>query len=132
MSIGELAAAAGVNVETIRYYQRRGLLSTPSKPMGGQRRYSQVALERLIFIRNAQKLAFTLGEVERLLAVPDDESCNALREIAQEKLAYLAERIDEIKRVQRRLRALVKRCAGDQGGPAFAIIRSLSDPASHE
>ena len=127
MTIGQLAEAAGVNVETVRYYQRRGLLSTPSKPPGGQRRYSELALERLLFIRNAQTLAFTLGEVERLLATSDGESCEAALEIARQKLAFLEERVGEIARVRQGLRALIKRCDDSQGAAAFAIILSLSD-----
>lgn len=125
MTIGQLAEAAGVNVETVRYYQRRGLLSTPAKPLGGQRRYSALALERLIFIRNAQKLAFTLAEVERLLATPEGPGCKALREIAQRKLADLGERMREINRVRRRLRLLIKRCDGNASAEAWAIIGSL-------
>lgn len=127
MTIGQLAAAAGVNVETVRYYQRRGLLETPDKPPGGQRRYSELALQRLTFIRNAQTLAFTLGEVERLLAISDAESCKAVREIARQKLAFLEERVGEIARVRRRLRALIKRCEGNRDAAAFAIILSLKD-----
>ena len=126
MTIGQLAEAAGVNVETVRYYQRRGLLNTPSKPPGGQRRYTGLALQRLLFIRNAQTLAFTLAEVERLLATSDAESCKAVREIARQKLAFLEERVGEIARVRRRLRALIKRCDA-RGAAAFAIILSLSD-----
>lgn len=125
MTIGQLAAAAGVNVETIRYYQRRGLLSTPARPAGGQRRYSSQALERLVFIRDAQKLAFTLGDVARLLAMSDAESCKAVRDIAAEKLLYLAERIGEIDRVRKRLRTLIKRCEGNANAAAWPIIRAL-------
>ena len=63
MTIGHLAKEAGVNVETIRYYQRRGLLEEPEKPIGGHRRYPRVALDRIAFIRRAQKLGFSLAEV---------------------------------------------------------------------
>ena len=125
MTIGQLAAAAGVNVETVRYYQRRGLLDTPAKPLGGQRRYSDVALQRLIFIRNAQKLAFTLAEVERLLAMEDARSCKAVREIANEKLTYLGERIEEIDVVRKRLRILIKRCDNNRRGGACPVILAL-------
>lgn len=132
MTIGELAAAAGVNVETVRYYQRRGLLGTPARLLGAQRRYSDVALERLIFIRNAQKLAFSLGEVERLLAMPDARGCKAVREIAQQKLADLGERIGEINRARRRLRMLVTRCERSLRARDRATILSLLAAVSRD
>ena len=133
MTIGQLAEAAGVNVETVRYYQRRGLLSTPAKPVGGQRRYSELALQRLVFIRNAQKLAFTLAEVERLLALADPEGCKVVREIAGAKLLFLGERVSEINRVRKRLRLLMKRCDGQRRSgadiPAIFSLLAQSAPA---
>jgi MerR family mercuric resistance operon transcriptional regulator len=125
MTIGQLAAAAGVHIETVRYYQRRGLLNTPDKPLHGHRRYSELTLQRLTFIRNAQKLAFTLGEVAELLAMTEAENCKRARAIASEKLVHLAERVGEINRIRRRLRMLIKRCDGKRPGGAGAIIRSL-------
>jgi len=121
-----------VNVETVRYYQRRGLLDTPAKPPGSQRRYNDAALQRLIFIRNAQKLAFTLSEVERLLAVPDAKGCKAVREVAREKLVFLGERIAEIDRVRKRLQALIERCDDSPDEAGSAIIVSLLAAASDE
>lgn len=73
LTIGKLADAAGVNVETIRYYQRRGLLDEPAKPLGGHRRYPVDMVKRLRFIKRAQALGFTLSEVGGLLTL--DESC---------------------------------------------------------
>ena len=67
MTIGRLAKEAGVNVETVRYYQRRGLLEEPQKPAGGHRRYQQSTLDRIAFIRRAQALGFSLAEIESLL-----------------------------------------------------------------
>ena len=125
MSIGQLAEAAGVSVETVRYYQRRGLLDIPAKPLRGQRRYSDLALERLAFIRNAQKLAFSLEEVTRLLAMADDRRCTKVRAIAREKLLRLGERVSEINRIRRQLRLLIKRCDGSVRGAAGPTILSL-------
>src|SRR3954468_16785809 len=71
MTIGRLAKAAGMNVETIRYYQRRGLLEEPKKPLGGHRRYPPQAVRQLAFIRRAQQLGFSLEEVKALLAFSD-------------------------------------------------------------
>ena len=69
MTIGQLAAAAGVGVETIRYYQRLGILATPAKPFGGQRRYFDATLKQIAFIRRAQHLGFTLEEINGLMAI---------------------------------------------------------------
>lgn len=125
MTIGQLAAAAGVHIETVRYYQRRGLLNTPDRPLSGHRRYSEGALQRLCFIRNAQKLAFSLGEVAELLALTEGENCKRARAIANDKLVHLAERVGEINRIRRRLRLLIKRCDGKRPGGVGPIILSL-------
>lgn len=125
MTIGQLAAAAAVHIETIRYYQRRGLLDTPQKPLGGQRRYSELALERLAFIRSAQQLGFTLAEAGELLAMTRVGSCRKLRAIAHEKLVQLAARVGEINRIRRRLRALIKRCDGKRNKAAASTILTL-------
>ena len=71
VTIGQLASAASVSVETVRYYQRRGLLSEPSKPLGGHRHYPTSATRRLLFIRRAQALGFTLDEVAGLLQLEE-------------------------------------------------------------
>ena len=82
--IGALAEAAGVNVETIRYYQRRGLVEEPNKPMGGHRRYSASAVKRVVFIKRAQQLGFTLEEVKALLRLEDGQSCGENAPAAQD------------------------------------------------
>src|SRR5262247_1928849 len=89
LTIGRLARAAEVSVETIRYYQRRGLLEEPAKPVGGQRRYASDAVRRLRFIRRAQRLGFTLQEVKELLLLEDGQSCRKTRLLAEEKLAII-------------------------------------------
>jgi MerR family mercuric resistance operon transcriptional regulator len=132
MTIGQLAAAAGVHVETVRYYQRLGLLNTPDKPPGAFRRYSGAALERLTFIRSAQQLGFSLGEVAELLAVSDGGTCERVRAIAEEKLVQLGARVEEIDRIRARLRVLIEKCGADPRSPAGPIILSLlaSEPRS--
>ncbi len=82
MTIGQLAEAAEVNVETVRYYHRRGLLPAPPRPIGGIRRYPAAILTRLRFIRRSQSLGFSLDEVEALLSLQDGQACNAARAIA--------------------------------------------------
>lgn len=80
LTIGKLADAAGVNVETIRYYQRRGLLDEPAKPLGGHRRYPVDMVKRLRFIKRAQALGFTLSEVGGLLTLDESCACAETRE----------------------------------------------------
>ena len=89
LTIGRLAKAAGVNVETIRYYQRRGLLDEPEKPLGGHRRYADSATGRVSFIKRAQQLGFTLEEVKSLLKLEDGQSCRETRLLAEHKLALI-------------------------------------------
>ena len=126
MTIGQLAKAAAVNVETIRYYQRRGLISTPAKPLGGQRRYPEQALKQISFIRRAQKLSFTLDEVMGLLALASGRNCKKVRALAKEKLESVEQRLLEIKRTRRQLIALIKRCDKNPRGSLCPIILALS------
>lgn len=81
MTIGRLADAAGVNVETIRYYQRRGLLLEPDRPINGQRRYARAVVKRVRFIKRAQVLGFTLDEVGSLLELDEAHACADTREL---------------------------------------------------
>src|SRR5881409_316911 len=93
LSIGQLAQAARVNVETVRYYQRRRLLTEPTKPLGGHRRYALDAVKRLRFIKRAQSLGFTLDEVGDLLTLEDGRSCRDARLLAERKLALIEDRL---------------------------------------
>jgi MerR family mercuric resistance operon transcriptional regulator len=83
LTIGRLARAAGMNVETIRYYQRRGLLPEPARPLGGQRHYGPAAAMRLRFVKRAQQLGFTLDEVKELLLLEDGQACTPTRMLAE-------------------------------------------------
>ncbi len=107
MTIGRLAKAAGVNVETIRYYQRRGLLAEPTKPSGGHRRYAARILTQLAFIRRAQQLGFSLEEVKRLLQLADGKGGAETRSMAQRKCEVLDIRVDEINAMRKKLKALI-------------------------
>src|SRR5258707_15890276 len=86
LTIGRVAAAAGVNVETIRYYQRRGLLEEPAKPLGGYRNYPTEMVKRIRFIKRAQALGFTLEDVAGLLQLNDTDACAKTRHLAARKL----------------------------------------------
>lgn len=96
LTIGKLADAAGVNVETIRYYQRRGLLDEPAKPLGGHRRYPVDMVKRLRFIKRAQALGFTLSEVGGLLTLDESCACAETRARAARKLALIEQKMADL------------------------------------
>ncbi len=123
LTIGAVADAAGVNVETIRYYQRRGLLPQPGRPLQGFRRYGGEALVRLCFIKRAQQLGFTLREIVELLKLGDG-SCKETRVIAEHRLADIEARLRDLESMRVTLDELIRTCrAGDQ--TRCPIIASL-------
>ena len=127
MTIGRLAQAAGVHVETVRYYQRRGLVETPRRPPGGVRRYGDAAVARLRFIRRAQEIGFTLEEIRQLLRLERTPGCRDARTLAAAKLAAVQARIADLSRVRATLRRLVSQC--DAGSArSCPIIDSLAAP----
>jgi len=125
MTIGALAKAARVNVETVRYYQRRKLLGVPARPTGGVRRYGEDALARIRFIKRAQDLGFTLDEIAALLELERFSACRPARALAAKKLALVDARLHDLERLRSVLEELIERCdAGSARG--CAIIESLS------
>lgn len=126
MTIGKLAQSAGVNVETIRYYQRLKLLDEPARPLGGVRRYADVAVARVQFIKRAQELGFSLAEIQRLLRLGDPQSCGEARALASEKLALVESRVADLERLRSVLKNLIGRCDQRRGKVACPIIESLA------
>jgi len=126
MTIGRLAQAAAVNVETVRYYQRRGLVSEPVKPLGGQRRYPPEAVNRVRFIKRAQNLGFTLDEVRGLLTLEDGRSCRDTRLLAEKKLAVIEERLADLVRMRKLLKGLIAECESGKRPRSCPIIATLS------
>lgn len=126
MTIGALAKASGVNVETVRYYQRRGLLAEPKRPAGGVRRYDASALARLRFIRRAQDLGFTLEEIQSLLTIGETPNCRSARDIAARKLALVDSRLADLARMRAALDALIAQC-DTRGTRSCPIIESLAE-----
>ena len=110
LTIGTLAKAANVNVETVRYYQRRGLLREPHRPLNCIRRYSIADVSRLRFIKHAQQSGFTLNEVEALLRLSGRPACGASRTLAAKKLAAIEEKMRILTRLRHELRAWVASC----------------------
>lgn len=124
LTIGKLAERSGVNVETIRYYQRRGLLEQPKKPRSGYRQYSAGTAKRIRFIRRAQALGFTLEEVAGLLRLDVARACSETRELAAHKLQMIEERLTELTAMRNGLAALVSEC-GKGGKRPCPIIQML-------
>ena len=127
LTIGRVADAAGINVETIRFYQRLGLLDEPAKPPGGVRRYGVEFVARLRFIKRAKQLGFSLAEVRRLLVLEDPQSCGKARSLAAEKLALVENRIADLERMRGVLTDLVARCDVRRGKVACPIIATLTE-----
>ena len=127
LTIGRVAKAVGVNVETIRYYQRLKLLEEPAKPLGGVRRYGDATVARVRFIKRAQELGFSLAEIQRLLRLEDPQSCGAARALAVEKLALVESRLADLARMRGVLKGLVARCDVRRGKVACPIIETLAE-----
>lgn len=127
LTIGMLAKRGCVNVETIRYYQRRGLLQEPPKPSGGFRRYSEESLKRVRFIKRAQNLGFTLEEILSLLALDDRKACLKTRGIAAHKLELIEAKIADLSKMRKALSGLVRACDASSEGTPCPIIHVLAD-----
>lgn len=130
MTIGRFAREAGVGVETVRYYQRRGLLPVPAHGATAYREYDDALLRRVRFIRQVQAAGFTLEEIRDLLRLDRTRERPRVRRIAARKLGELDGRIRELRRLQRALREVVHDCEhGDPGSPC-PIIESFERGAS--
>jgi Hg(II)-responsive transcriptional regulator len=117
MTIGELARRARVNVQTVRYYERRGLLPEPDRTPSGYREYTDATLDRLRFIRRAQELGFTLSEIGELLVLRLDPhtTAAAVKARAESKIADVDRRIHDLQRIKHALTHLAGRCHGGRG-----------------
>ncbi len=128
MTIGKLAAAAQVGVETIRFYQRRGLIATPTRD-GGIRRYGSEDVRRLRFIRQAQAAGFTLVEIAELIALDATEDRPRARELAKTRIKTLDAKISELRAARASLARLADQCGSGALGPC-PIIDSFGQPRS--
>ena len=131
-TIGRLARQAGVNVETVRYYQRRGLLEEPRRPAGGIRRYSEAHARRLRFIKQAQGLGFSLEEVKDLLALEDGRHCREAERLGSLKLVAVRERLAQLRQVERALASLVEQCRCNTGKVSCPLIAALETEQTTE
>lgn len=128
LSIGKAARAAGVGVETIRFYEREGFIEQPPRPATGMRLYSAELVQRIRFIREAQQLGFTLREVRDLLALrADPESdCAEVRERAMAKLAEVERKTEQLQRIGDALRSLIAACPARGELGACTIMSALA------
>ena len=124
-TIGTLAKMAGVNVETIRFYQRRGLLAEPERPLKGVRRYTERDAQRVRFIKQGQTLGFSLHELMELLSLEDGQHCREARNIALKKLSSIRERIEGLRGVEKALSELAENCSQNTGSVSCPIIHAL-------
>lgn len=133
LSIGRLADAAGVGVETIRFYEREGLLERPARTASGYRRFPQAAIERLGFIRQAKRLGFSLAEIRELLALAEAAGDRAqVKALAQHKLAEIEQRIDELRRMRAALAELTAQCSGHGPIEGCPIVEALTGADGEE
>lgn len=125
MGIGALAKRAGVGVDTVRYYEREGLLKPMQRLASGYRRYSQHEVSRLRFIRKAQGLGFSLREIRELLALSSHRDVARVKARAKTRLADVDRRIAELQRVRTALAALVEACPGHGRPEDCPILQAL-------
>jgi MerR family transcriptional regulator, mercuric resistance operon regulatory protein len=132
LAIGELSGRTGVNIETVRYYEKIGLVPPPARTEGGHRAYENAHVARLTFIRRARELGFSLDEVRSLLKLVDGGhySCSDVRDVTVGHLADVRKKIADLRRLERTLSEVVSRCEGGSV-PECPVIEALSKPAGH-
>ncbi len=126
MLIGAMSTATGCNIETIRYYERIGVLPRPPRTAGGRRDYDQHHLKRLNFVRRSRELGFSLGEVRQMLSLVDggDAACEQVHEMALEHLVDVRTKIKDLKRMEKILKETAAKCEGGET-PECPIIDAL-------
>lgn len=131
MRIGELARLTATSVESIRHYERLGLLPPPARSDAGQRRYTDAHLQRLAFVRHCRSLDMPLADIGRLLAVADrpDAACDAVDRLIETQLARVRERIAELQGLERQLDTLREHCATPRSARQCGILHALREAA---
>ena len=131
LTIGKLASAAGVNAQTIRYYERSGLFRAPKRTPGGYRQFGPDELRRLLFIRRAQAVGFSLAEIRELLTlrVQDPRSCVAVSRRVEAKIATTEEKILELQKLLKSLKGVRDSCAARKRTEDCPVLEALVDDA---
>ncbi|MEX0701785.1 MAG: heavy metal-responsive transcriptional regulator [Planctomycetales bacterium] len=132
LTIGQVAGRAGVGVETIRFYERKGLLDEPERKPSGYRQFDEGAVQRIRFIRRAKELGFTLKEIQELLSLRLDPatSCADVKNRADAKIADIDESIESLRRMRKALVKLTKACGGSGGVSECPIVGALDGEAT--
>jgi MerR family mercuric resistance operon transcriptional regulator len=127
LTIGQLAGAAGVNLETVRYYERIKLMPVPTRTASGHRAYEEWHIRRLAFIRRARELGFSIEQIRALIALaePTRASCSEVREIARGHLVDVRAKLADLARLERILAKTVSRCSGDSA-PSCSVLDMLA------
>lgn len=126
MTIGRLAKHVGVNIDTIRYYERNGLLPEPVRRASGYREYEAADVSRLRFILRAKQLGFTLAEIGELLSLSADRDVRGVKRRAEERLEHVEHKIKELQRVRKGLKTLIDACPGHGDLESCPIVAALS------
>ncbi len=128
-TIGALSKRTGVKIETIRYYEKSGIMPNPPRSEGGYRMYREVHLDRLRFIRRCRQLGFSMAEIEGLLGLVDDHgyTCGEVRSLTIEHADMVKQKIKDLKRLEKTLRNIAAQCTGKEV-PDCPIIDALQDP----
>jgi len=129
LTIGEVAKRSGVGIETIRFYERKGLIDDPPRRLSGYRQYPKETIDRLRFIRKAKELGFTLNEINDLLVISVDASasCADVKERAEAKIENIERKIQSLSRMKKGLKALASSCEGNQPISQCPIIEALAN-----
>ena len=129
LRIGEVASAAGVNIQTLRYYERRGILAAPERSAAGHREYPADAVRRVRFIKRAQDLGFSLLEIAELLRLRDDQSasCRDVRSAARAKMMDVDRKLGSLRAMRRALGVLERSCVSDGAARRCPILEALDD-----
>lgn len=123
-TIGKLAKELGISVETIRFYERRGLISQPEKPFNGYRHYPDETLKRIRFIKRIQELGFTLEEIIFLLEL-NDKPCSQVQLLTQDKLADIQQKLSDLQRLEIALKTMLSECQSNVDEDHCPIIDAL-------
>ncbi|MEK7290396.1 MAG: Hg(II)-responsive transcriptional regulator [Planctomycetota bacterium] len=127
LTIGQLAKETGTHVETIRYYERQGLIAEPPRRTSGYRAFPPKYVDRIRFIKRAQALGFTLKEISQLLALADGSfDCKDIRKFAEEKVKDIETRIHDLQKIKEVLHELIKKCLSKGKLSSCPIIESLT------
>lgn len=123
-SISKLAKELDINVETVRFYERQGLINQPLKPAQGYRHYPDETVNRIHFIKRSQELGFTLKEIGHLLSL-NDQPCGEVQEIAKNKFSTIQSKMKDLRRLEKALKVLLTQCETNENDSSCPIIDSL-------